>query len=153
MKTLLATVIALICVASAQAKPFYTNYIVPNDYRGPLVIIFHPEKGLELPPSTNSWTFTFDSHGKITVKSAAYIPIHASQEQMENYAGPRAKYSNEKLIPMEGKVSDDEVGFRSVYGVGPGVEKGETAGGAVYFFIGTLKEAKQFESEQKKKQS
>ncbi|NJK93291.1 MAG: hypothetical protein HC904_16660 [Blastochloris sp.] len=153
MKTLITTFIAIACAVSAQAKPFYTNYVVPNGYRGPLVMIIHPEKGLELPPLPSTWDFIFNSHGKITVKRSTYKPPHSSQGQMENHAGPRARYEDGTVIPMEGTVADDEIAFRSVYGVGPNTETGETSVGAIYFFVGTLEEAKRFELNQKKKQS
>ena len=151
MKTLIAIVLSAICAASLQAQTFYTEYIVPDNYRGPLIMIMDPENGVELPIPPTPWRIVFDSKGKCVVRSDSYFPRHSAKKQDADANAIRAKYANGETIPIEGKVSDEAVAFRSVFGVGPNVEQGETAGGAIYFFVGTLKEAKQFESIHKTK--
>jgi hypothetical protein len=154
MKTRLIPALAVLIVATAclQARPIYTTYIVPDEYRGPLILILDENNGIELPPPTGAWTIVFGKEGKVTVKADTYRPAHTStRERTPNYLGPRAQYSSGQSIPMEGTVPDNQIAFRSVYGVGPGVEQGETVGGAVYFYVGTLEEAKLFESNHRKK--
>jgi len=139
-------------VGSLQARPFYTTYVVPDGYRGPLILILDDENGVELPPPNEPWTISFGLDGKVIVKKDTYLPEHTSnRERTAENPGPRAQYANGESIPIEDRVSYDHVAFRSVYGVGPGVEEGETAQGAIYFFVGTLKEAKEFETSQKQK--
>jgi hypothetical protein len=151
MKTLIAIVLSAICASSLQAQAIYTEYIVPNGYHGPLVMILDPDKGVELPIPPTPLRIVFDSKGKCVVRSDSYLPRHSAKKHDADVNAIRAKYANGETIPIEGKVSDEAVAFRSVFGVGPNVEQGDAAGGAIYFFVGTLKEAKQFESIHKTK--
>lgn len=135
-----------------HAKPIYTTYIAPNNYRGPLTIVLKPSGGLILPPLEKGWVFRFPANGILEVNQASYQAVQLSGSSPENYLGPRARYEDGSAIPMD-KAADTAVALRPLYGVASGVEKGPGGAGAVYFYLGTAKEAKAFEDESKRTRS
>lgn len=151
MKTASTLLILVMMAASAKARPIYTTYIVPDGYRGPIVLILKKDGEIKLPPPTAPWTFTFPDSGVLEVDQDSYRPIHSSGTQPENYAGTRAHYESGAPLATEGNAADDAVAFRSVYGVGPSVEKGRTSTGAIYFFVGTREEAENFKAKNQNK--
>jgi len=149
MKNIALSILTLFVISvTVQAEESGVTYIIPDGYKGPLILILKDDAGIRLPPKPKSWTIRFPSSGKLLVQRDTYTPRHPSEKVDETYPSPKAVFESGQEIPMTGEPSD--IVFRPLYGVGEGVETGDTSSGAIYFYLGTLKEATEYKNNRTK---